>query len=452
MTTHDRMTIGAGTAAGPPPLGLSKQQRHKPGNQPIPVVWRAGVLAVVGFVIVPATTLALGFAFGALLAKLENWDVFTGGLYMLSNLTGLGTPLTSARPTTDFGIAADIIISAWALAVVGTVVGTYSNLTVMPTLIHKLEGQRTRLSTPPLARQLGAYLLLSMVIAPALMLLVAALLGAGLAAEEGWSTREGVLYMMSTTVGLADPLVDVSPTTRAGQVLDIAVSLWTVALVGATLSAVSSMSFPATCARVLEYALIHTESALMPRWLSATSLEALRRDALKSREAVRAPELHALLVGGGLVRSEAQAQRIFELFDLDGSGLVDKADAERVAECLRIAAELERRRGGAEAQVARGGAWLLAPCWPAGGDAVADENARRAPPCPPSEPADKLEPVAPAPPGDEGGGVRGAAGGAAGRTMPAACARAPDHLGRERRGFNGRDTQLPQHPTVYSRC
>jgi hypothetical protein len=49
-------------------------------------------------------------------------------------------------------------------------------------------------------------------------------MGAILALAENWHVSEGILYVLSNILGLADPLTDVSPNKTAGKVIDVVIS------------------------------------------------------------------------------------------------------------------------------------------------------------------------------------------------------------------------------------
>ena len=66
-------------------------------------------------ILIPLWNVALCCVFGAILALAENWAISDGILYVITNILGLGTPLTDVEPDTVGGALLDIVISSTAL-------------------------------------------------------------------------------------------------------------------------------------------------------------------------------------------------------------------------------------------------------------------------------------------------------------------------------------------------
>lgn len=226
-----------------------------------------GSLLVFGIVVAPALTLLLAFGAGGLLALAEGWRFWVGFQYVISSLTGLGTPLTSASPATWFGMLCDLVISLWALGVVGTVLGCVANLAVTASIVQAVEadggvagaeaqGDADADETAPLrsTRPWLAFTLFVVLVVPAVVLLVAALFGTVLAAIEGWGVHMGFLYVVGNLAGLANPLVSLDPQSLSGQLVDVLFSLWSLALSGAALGVIGSLSLPASLAAAVDRA------------------------------------------------------------------------------------------------------------------------------------------------------------------------------------------------------
>ena len=61
-------------------------------------------------------------------------------------------------------------------------------------------------------------------VVPLFVAIIAAVFGLILAAAEGWTMVDGLLYVFSNLLGLGTPLTDVTPQTVGGDVIDIIVS------------------------------------------------------------------------------------------------------------------------------------------------------------------------------------------------------------------------------------
>lgn len=66
-------------------------------------------------IFIPAWNACLSAILGCFLALAESWHVNDGILYVLTNLLGLGTPLTDVEPTTFHGKFVDVLISSLAI-------------------------------------------------------------------------------------------------------------------------------------------------------------------------------------------------------------------------------------------------------------------------------------------------------------------------------------------------
>lgn len=321
------------------------------------------VLIVFIVVVAPVVTLILGFIFGAILAAMEGWPWWTGVLYVLSNLTGLGNPLTSAMPVTLPGVVADIILAAWALGILGTVIGCVANVSFTSTVIDAMEsvGSREPQGQPSLASQAMAFVSFALVVIPVVLCGIGALFGLMLAAGEGWELSDGVLYVVGNIVTLANPLVSNSPTTVSGEVFDLVVSLWALALSGAALGVVGSFSLPNTLTGAIEEQMLAGKLGALGGQAEAN----LRAEAGAGGSGLSVEEMFAMLQHEGLVSSEEQCRRLFVLFDADGSGSIDSLEVERLVECLHIVSmgahapqHGERAAGGALVPSGRAGADL----------------------------------------------------------------------------------------------
>ncbi len=62
------------------------------------------------------------------------------------------------------------------------------------------------------------------IIIPAWYAGICSIMGAILALAENWHVSQGILYVLSNILGLADPLTDISPDSAAGKVIDVVIS------------------------------------------------------------------------------------------------------------------------------------------------------------------------------------------------------------------------------------
>ena len=63
-----------------------------------------------------------------------------GYLYVISNLTGLGNPLTIASPVSPDGIHFALIVSVWSMTIAGAAIGVVGNFSCIVTAARWSEG------------------------------------------------------------------------------------------------------------------------------------------------------------------------------------------------------------------------------------------------------------------------------------------------------------------------
>mmetsp|Transcript_12535 Transcript_12535/g.33562 ORF Transcript_12535/g.33562 Transcript_12535/m.33562 type:complete len:364 (-) Transcript_12535:120-1211(-) len=283
------------------------------------------VFLLFGLVLVPALSLLLATIFGAILAVIEAWTPWDGILYVISNIAGLGNPLTSNSPTTGSGTIFDIIISLWALGLFGSIVGMVSSLTWTTSAIHRLEHPRaTHRSVPA---QIGGFLLGVLVLVPAVIVLICLVLGAMLAGGEGWPLRVGFLYVVGNVAALGNPLVNDSPVSVGGEVLDVFISLWAVSISGIALGVIGSFTLPNLVASGLEERLgrvalkrmdqVEGSNAHVPAEMAPPLPAGEMMDSKQVRDRLRQPPLGC---------TDVQADALLVLLDPDGQGEVRAED------------------------------------------------------------------------------------------------------------------------------
>lgn len=71
---------------------------------------------------------------------IQRWTVKEGYLYVISNLTGLGNPLTTLSPETAGGVYFCLLVSIWSMTIAGAAMGTVGNFKCLATLAGWSEG------------------------------------------------------------------------------------------------------------------------------------------------------------------------------------------------------------------------------------------------------------------------------------------------------------------------
>jgi len=170
------------------------------------------------FVLFPLLSIFLATIFGGLLAWAENTTFLHGFLYVVSNLLGMANPLTNWEPTTGTGVV--IVIDIYTAVAALISFGIMLNVVNLFRIPHEMNNLIRKVVTngflvPTIA--LG-------IIIPAWYAGLCSILGAILALAENWHVSEGILYVLSNILGLADPLTDVSPNKTAGKVIDVVIS------------------------------------------------------------------------------------------------------------------------------------------------------------------------------------------------------------------------------------
>lgn len=97
-------------------------------------------LILFALLILPVVVLPTAGIFGAILAEIEGWTMLDGYLYVISNLTGLGNPLTIASPVSPDGIHFALIVSVWSMTIAGAAIGVVGNFSCIVTAARWSEG------------------------------------------------------------------------------------------------------------------------------------------------------------------------------------------------------------------------------------------------------------------------------------------------------------------------
>jgi len=161
-------------------------------------------LTIMLLAVLPATVFVMSAFFGCLLAAMEQWDAYLGIEYVLTNVLGLEAPLTSVLPQTVGGKVVDVFMSIWAMLVGTTIMGISAGLCLLRKVADLVPS-----SMAGFLRHLFIYV-------PFCLLMLAVITGGILALVEGWTFGQGFLYMSGAIAGLANPIVDVAPSTAPG--------------------------------------------------------------------------------------------------------------------------------------------------------------------------------------------------------------------------------------------
>jgi hypothetical protein len=91
-------------------------------------------------------------------------------------------------------------------------------------------------------RQLLAFFTFVFFIVPSLVVVFSFFFGLILAKVEGWPIIDGFYYVTSMLCGLPEPLTLVEPQNTAGKIMDIIISIWSLAVAGTVIGVVAGMS------------------------------------------------------------------------------------------------------------------------------------------------------------------------------------------------------------------
>jgi len=100
---------------------------------------RAFTFITGAFIGAPLLVTGVGYGFGSILAIAEDWTAHDGFLYVISNLLGLGNPLSNLSPSSDFGIWIDILVAVWSLSVASAFIGIVGNMQFIRNLAERWE-------------------------------------------------------------------------------------------------------------------------------------------------------------------------------------------------------------------------------------------------------------------------------------------------------------------------
>jgi len=157
------------------------------------------------FSFLPMGVFAVTMIFGLLLAEIESWDKYIGMGYVISNVLGLQNPLVNVTTKTVLGNISNLLISVWAMLFTTTCMGVTSRMSLIMWITE---------SMPRTACGFFRYLFLYI---PGGLLLSCVVAGGVMSKMEEWSFSDGFFFMAGAITGLANPLVNVTPTTAEGM-------------------------------------------------------------------------------------------------------------------------------------------------------------------------------------------------------------------------------------------
>jgi len=189
-------------------VGTEIRVRHSPGvlaHGGYPFIVR-GVIGTTFFMlaILPLFLIICSTIIGLILAVVEGWEAGIGVEYLLSNVLGMSSPLTSVVPEDTFGIHFAIIMNMYAVIMVTTAMGLVANMSLMAAITEKV---------PQSASGFFGFLF---VVVPLGMFVVTGIIGCIMAAFEGWSVETGYFFMAASMASLANPVTSAEPETAFG--------------------------------------------------------------------------------------------------------------------------------------------------------------------------------------------------------------------------------------------
>jgi len=139
----------------------------------------------------------------------EKWSVWIGFDYLIGNTLGLMDPITNDLPETHLGMMLAVVLNlgCWIMATI-----LLSLLSLVPLVGHISD----RIS-PTVCGYLGFIL----VIIPLVLMAITAVFAAAISFAEDWSYKDGFLFMMSSLLGVANPLTSVQPDQGHGAFCEI---------------------------------------------------------------------------------------------------------------------------------------------------------------------------------------------------------------------------------------
>ena len=205
-----------------------------------------GSYMIFSTILLPVAVALTALVFGGLLAAGEGWSYVDGFMYVLRDVLDVDVELTTVTAEWTSGIVWDVFVSFWAL---GVVIVAFSFLYEMAlcrrntlgwameklglTINEEYDEDGELLVTSQMLKHATAVLAMFVfLVVPILVGSLSVVLGGLLAAIEGWSFRDGALYLISELCNIEGGLVDVHPDTAFNKFFILIIDCWALAIFG----------------------------------------------------------------------------------------------------------------------------------------------------------------------------------------------------------------------------
>lgn len=205
-----------------------------------------GSYMIFSTILLPVAIALAAIVFGGLLAAGEGWSYVDGFMYVMREVLDVGIELTKAKVEGTSGIVWDVFISFWAL---GVVVVAFSFVYEMAlcrrntlgwalekfglTIEEEYDEDGEFVVTSKVLKHATAVLTIFVfLVIPILVGTLSVVLGGLLAALEGWSFRDGALYLISELCNIEGGLVEAHPETTFNKLFIVIIDCWALAIFG----------------------------------------------------------------------------------------------------------------------------------------------------------------------------------------------------------------------------
>lgn len=205
-----------------------------------------GSYMIFSTILLPVAVALTALVFGGLLAAGEGWSYVDGFMYVLRDVLDVDVELTTATAEGTSGIVWDVFVSFWAL---GIVIVAFSFLYEMAlcrrntlgwameklglTIDEEYDEDGELVVTSKMLKHATAVLAMFVfLVVPILVGTLSVVLGGLLAAIEGWSFRDGALYLISELCNIEGGLVEVHPDTAFNKFFILIIDCWALAIFG----------------------------------------------------------------------------------------------------------------------------------------------------------------------------------------------------------------------------
>jgi len=205
-----------------------------------------GSYMIFSTILLPVAIALAAIVFGGLLAAGEGWSYVDGFMYVMRDVLDVGIEMTKAKVEGTSGIVWDVFISFWAL---GVVVVAFSFVYEMAlcrrntlgwalekfglTIEEEYDEDGEFVVTPKVLKHATAVLTIFVfLVIPILVGTLSVVLGGLLAALEGWSFRDGALYLISELCNIEGGLVEAHPETTFNKLFIVIIDCWALAIFG----------------------------------------------------------------------------------------------------------------------------------------------------------------------------------------------------------------------------